>query len=83
MIFPTYFIGYDGYFKSNPAVCNLFGYSDIKLYKPINDFIHKDDIEKTIKSREKVISGNTLRHYENRYITKSGEIVWLAWTKFR
>lgn len=74
--------GYDGYFKKvNPAVCNLFGYSEEELLaKPINDFIHKDDIEKTIKSREKVISGNTLMHYENRYITKSGEIVWLAWT---
>jgi len=74
--------GYDGYFKKvNPAVCALLEYSEEELLsKPINDFIHKDDLEKTINSRQKVMNGIALMNYENRYITKSGESIWLAWT---
>ncbi|MBF6640675.1 PAS domain S-box protein [Flavobacterium sp. J49] len=74
--------GYDGYFKKvNPAVCKLLGYTESELLsRPINEFIYPEDLEKTIQSRELVKSGKPLLHFENRYITKSGEIVWLAWT---
>jgi PAS domain S-box-containing protein len=74
--------GYDGYFKKvNPAVCQLLGYSEEELFKkPINDFVYQEDLETTILSREKVKSGNPLLDFENRYVTKSGEIVWLSWT---
>ncbi|RKS02399.1 PAS domain-containing sensor histidine kinase [Flavobacterium sp. 102] len=74
--------GYDGYFKKvNPAVLHLLGYSEEEvLAKPINDFVYKEDLEKTVLSRERVKSGNPLLNFENRYITKNGEIVWLSWT---
>lgn len=74
--------GYDGYFKRiNPAVSKLLEYSDEELFaKPINDFVHKNDQDKTNNVREELRSTIPLFDFENRYQTKSGKIVWLSWT---
>jgi PAS domain S-box-containing protein len=74
--------GFDGYFKRiNPAVSKLLGYSDEELYaKPINSFIYTPDLKITIETREEVYKNKPLLNFENRYLTKSGEIVWLSWT---
>ncbi|MEX0685838.1 MAG: PAS domain-containing sensor histidine kinase [Balneolales bacterium] len=74
--------GYDGYFKKiNPAVSKLLGYSEAELFsRPINDFVYPDDRDDTIRSRTNVIKGNPLRNFENRYVSKDGEIIWLSWT---
>lgn len=74
--------GNDGYFrKVNPAVTHLLGYSVDELKsRPISEFIHPDDRELTATYREHLIKGNPLLNFENRYITKNGSVVWLAWT---
>lgn len=75
--------GYDGYFrKVNPSVSRLLGYSDEELYsRPIDEFVHPDDRVGTSAGRKQMIrSSNTLFHFENRYLTKGGDTVWLAWT---
>lgn len=74
--------GFDGYFKKiNPAVSKLLGYSNEELLsKPINEFIYVDDQQITAKFREKITKNIPLLNFENRYITKNGEIVWLSWT---
>jgi len=74
--------GYDGYFKKiNPAVSGLLGYTKEELFsRPINDFVHPDDQDITHQNREKLFENFPLLNFENRYVTKSGEIVWLAWT---
>jgi PAS domain S-box-containing protein len=74
--------GYDGYFKKvNPSVCKLLGYTEEELLsQPINSFIHPDDLERTNQMRALVKNGEPLLHFENRYLTKSGDMVWLAWT---
>jgi PAS domain S-box-containing protein len=74
--------GYDGFFrKINPAVSKLLGYTNEELLsKPISEFQFIDDREYTLKSRKKVLENNPLFNFENRYVTKSGEIVWLSWT---
>lgn len=74
--------GFDGYFKKiNPAVSKLLGYTNEELMsRPINDFVHNDDKEITGKVRSELVKGNPLFHFENRYVTKSGETVWLSWT---
>lgn len=74
--------GFDGYFKKvNPSVSKLLEYSMEELYsRPINDFVHPNDLGLTKLSRENVKNSNTLTYFENRYITKSGNTVWLSWT---
>lgn len=74
--------GYDGFFKKiNPAVSNTLGYTQEELLsKPINEFVYVEDKVATIESRESVKRSIPLINFENRYVTKSGEIVWLSWT---
>ncbi|HEY8659459.1 MAG TPA: PAS domain-containing sensor histidine kinase [Hanamia sp.] len=74
--------GYDGFFKKiNPAVSNTLGYTQEELFsKPINEFVYIEDKVATIESRESVKRSIPLIDFENRYVTKSGEIVWLSWT---
>jgi PAS domain S-box-containing protein len=74
--------GYDGYFKKvNSAVAKTLGYSLEELYsRPINDFVHPDDKSVTAKVRRELTRSKPLMNFENRYITKGGETVWLSWT---
>jgi len=74
--------GFDGYFKRvNPAVSKLLGYSNEELFsRPINEFVFADDQEITAQNRRSLTQDVPLLNFENRYVTKSGEIVWLAWT---
>ena len=73
---------YDGYFrKVNPAFIKLMGYSQEELFaKPISHFVHPEDKPSTAETRGHVLEGIPLLNFQNRYITKSGEIVWLTWT---
>lgn len=74
--------GYDGYFKKvNSSVAKTLGYSKEELYaRPINDFVFEDDQKITSKVRKELTYAKPLYNFENRYRTKSGEIVWLSWT---
>jgi PAS domain S-box-containing protein len=74
--------GYDGYFKRiNPAVSKLLGYTNEELLaKPISSFIYSNDIEKTSFARNELKNLVPLFGFENRYVTKSGQIIWLLWT---
>jgi PAS domain S-box-containing protein len=74
--------GYDGYFKKiNPAVSKTLGYSNEELFaKPINHFVYSDDKDITSRKRESIKKDIPLLNFENRYVTKSGDIIWLTWT---
>ena len=74
--------GFDGYFRRvNPAVCKVLGYTEEELLaKPISHFQHPDDKEITRRTREPILYGKPLKNFENRYITKKGDVVWFAWT---
>jgi len=74
--------GYDGYFKKiNPAVSKLLGYTNEELFsRPINDFVYVDDKDITSQNRNNLTKSIPLLNFENRYVTKNGDIVWLAWT---
>jgi PAS domain S-box-containing protein len=74
--------GYDGYFKRiNPAVSKLLGYTEEELFsRPINDFVYIEDKEITTENRNSIKKDIPLLNFENRYVTKGGEIVWLSWT---
>ncbi|TCJ12660.1 PAS domain S-box protein [Flaviaesturariibacter flavus] len=74
--------GRDGYFKKvNNAVAAKLEYSEEELFsQPIATFIHPDDRERTGAKREKLLAGETLTNFQNRYLAKSGKVVWLQWT---
>src|SRR5690554_3688683 len=74
--------GYDGFFKRiNPAVSDVLGYTPEELLsRPIDYFIYEGDKGLTDKYRENLVKGTPLLNFENRYVTKSGEIIWLAWS---
>jgi PAS domain S-box-containing protein len=74
--------GFDGYFrKINPAVSKTLKYSHAELMdRPISSFIHMEDRNATAVTRNDVKKGIPLINFENRYITKDGDIVWLEWT---
>jgi PAS domain S-box-containing protein len=74
--------GFDGYFKRiNPAVSQVLGFTEEELYsRPISSFVYAPDLKATIETREQVYKNKPLLNFENRYLTKTGEIVWLSWT---
>ena len=73
-----------GFFKSvNNAVVNKLGYTKEELLsRPILSFIFPEDLEITEITRWEMFQGKPLVNFENRYITKTGEIIWLHWTSF-
>ena len=74
--------GFDGYFKKiNPAVSRTLGYTEEELFsRPINSFVHPDDQGMTEHHRDLIRRGQPLLNFDNRYLTKTGEIIWLTWT---
>lgn len=74
--------GYDGYFKKvNPAIVRLLGYSEEELRsRLISEFIYEEDRELTAKYRQNLKNSTPLINFENRFVCKSGEFVWLHWT---
>lgn len=74
--------GFDGYFKRiNPALCKLLGYTKEELLsRPINSFIHPDDRNLTSNHRDNIRRGEPLLNFENRYLSKEGNTIWLSWT---
>lgn len=73
--------GMDGYFKRlSPAYQETLGHSLTELYsKPILDFIHPDDINKTILEIEKQSKGQKVLSFENRFRCKNGIYKTLSW----
>ena len=73
--------GFDGYFKKlNPAWEKTLGWSrDELLTKPINEFIHPEDLVKTEEMMRVVCTGHTIAMFENRYRCKDGTYRWLLW----
>lgn len=74
-------VGYDGYFKRiNPAFSALLEYTTEELLsKPIKHFIFSDDKKETRIVRNQLINQFPILDFENRYLTKNGQIVWLLW----
>ncbi|MCK0159183.1 sensor histidine kinase [Allomuricauda sp. F6463D] len=73
---------YNGYFVNiNPAFISLLGYTEEELNsKLISDFIYHEDKERTASYRKRLMSNVPLVNFENRYVSKSGSIVWFHWT---
>lgn len=67
--------------KVNASVLRVLEYTEEELFaRPLSSFIVAEDRESTYTTRQKLLQGETLINFSNRYIAKSGRIVWLEWT---
>lgn len=64
----------------NSAFTKILGYSKNELLtNSFTKFIHPDDLEKTLNEVKNLSSGNPTIDFENRYLKKNGEFVYLQW----
>lgn len=73
----------NGYFTSlNTAWERVLGWSRQELMsRPLLDFVHPDDRDRTARQSEKVnLPDYEVLDFENRYRTKAGDWVWLRWS---
>jgi len=70
-----------GYFKRlNPAWETTLGFSREELQsRPMFEFVHPDDRERSRAQNLKVRSGEQALGFENRYLCKDGTYKWLLW----
>jgi PAS domain S-box-containing protein len=73
----------DGYFVSmNAAWEGVLGWTRKELMqRPFIDFVHPDDVERTVNETSKVTQPDSeMVDFENRYRTKDGAWRWLRWS---
>ena len=75
-------VDFDGSFRRvNPAWGRGLGYSEADLLeKQFLDFVHPDDRPATIAEFQKVLAGQDVIYFENRYLHRDGTLRWLMWT---
>jgi len=74
---------FDGHFVDvNPAWKQLFGFEPEELMsRPFVDFIHPDDLERTLAEVDKQAkTGQLVFNFQNRYRSADGSYRWLEWT---
>lgn len=69
------------FLRVNPAFMNILGYSEKELLSTsFLSLIHPDDVDSTTAViREKLQEGEEVIDFENRYLCKSGDYIWLNW----
>ena len=74
--------GRDGYLRQvNPAVVQKLGYNEEELYsRHILSFVYEADRERTRAVRVRLMDGESLMNFQNRYVAKDGRLIWLEWT---
>jgi PAS domain S-box-containing protein len=72
---------FSGYFQRiNPAWERVLGFSQEELQsKPMIEFVHPEDRERTIDQNRRVRVGGQALSFENRYLCKNGSYKWLLW----
>ena len=59
----------------------IFGYRPEEMVgKPMIDFVHPDDRERTLQTAAEVVAGAEKIGFENRYLRKDGGIAYLSWS---
>lgn len=73
--------GFDGYFKRlNPAWEKTLGFSREELLsRPMFEFVHPDDLERSREQNRQVRAGGQALGFENRYKCKDGSYRWILW----
>lgn len=67
--------------KINKAGSELLGYEEEELlFRSFDEFVHPDDKDISTYEVLKLGEGQSIFNFENRYITKNGDIICLSWT---
>lgn len=74
--------GFDGFVKkANPAAKQILEYEATEIINlAFTQFIHPEDEAITKLEAEKLAKGEIIPYFENRLITKNGNVKWIAWT---
>ena len=72
---------FEGYLESfNPAWERILGWTEADLRaRPFLDFVHPDDVEKTLEGIDVLRADKPVLRFENRYRCKDGNYRWLSW----
>lgn len=72
----------NGYFVFGSAACeSIFGYTPEEMIgKRMIEMVHPDDREMTLQAAQRIMSGQTHLHFENRYLRKDGQIAHIMWS---
>lgn len=63
------------------AAERIFGYEPEEMIgKPMIDFVYPEDREQTLSVAGRVMTGDFVNHYENRYLRKDGRVVDILWS---
>lgn len=69
------------YIKLSAACLKTWGYSPEELAgKNYTDFVYHEDILNTTRIAQEIINGKEITHFENRYVTKSGQLIPMLWS---
>jgi PAS domain S-box-containing protein len=73
--------GYDGYFKQlSPSWEETLGWTREQLAsKPYLDFVHPDDTSATLEAGRRLVAGDDIRLFQNRYRHKDESYRWIEW----
>lgn len=72
-------VGLDGRFlQVNPALCELFGYSEAELLeRDFQSITHPEDLQSSVGIKQEALAGGRFPHQlQKRYIRKTGEVIW-------
>lgn len=68
------------FLQINKSGCELLGYSEEELLlHNFDEFVHPDDRAISQYEAKRVEKGNNSFRFENRYLSKTGEVIWLSW----
>ena len=69
------------FLKINKAACDLLGYTEEEIiYNTFDKFVHPDDKNRSKGELENITNEEITIRFENRYISKTGKVIWLSWT---
>ncbi|EGV44563.2 PAS domain-containing sensor histidine kinase [Bizionia argentinensis JUB59] len=67
--------------KINPTFSKTLGWSHDELMQtPCINFVHADDVAKTVAMTQNLVRGKSVVHFTNRYNTKHNGVKWIEWT---
>ena len=64
----------------NPAFPGLLGLTDKEMINhSFSEFVYPDDFEKSQIKMEQQLVSEPVYNFENRYVSKGGDLIWLSW----